>query len=403
MGVERYVVEAVVLEGRSRRDVARSAGISKGWVDKLVERYRAGGYDALQPRSRRPRSCAHAVSPEVQAAVIRVRRQLASAGHDHGAHTIAHHMRQEGVLTPSDATIWRVLKRHGLINPQPQKRPKSSFIRFEAQLPNELWQADTTHWHLADGRGVEILNCLDDHSRLLLVADAFVTVKAADVVNSFALAWQRHGYPAALLTDNGAVFSGKSRKGKVLLESELERLGIVAKHSTPYHPQTCGKVERFHQTLKRYLDRQRPAQSLAVLQAQLDAFRSYYNQRRPHRALSGDTPLQAYHARLHARPASAAPPAHYRVRHDRVDKCGRVTLRYLSRLHHIGLGTAYRHQRITLLVANKDIRIVADDGSLIRALTLDPSRDYQPLGTPPGPKPRPRLGHHDVRQVATMS
>jgi transposase len=217
MGVERYVVDAVVLEGRSRRDVARSAGISKGWVDKLVERYRAGGYEALQPRSRRPRSCAHAASAEVQAAIIQLRRELASAGHDHGAHTIAHHLRRHRADVPSDATIWRVLQRHGLINPQPHKRPRSSFIRFEAQLPNELWQADTTHWRLADCTDVEVLNCLDDHSRLLLVADAFRTVKAADVAHSFAIAWLVHGYPAALLTDNGAVFSGKSRKGKALL------------------------------------------------------------------------------------------------------------------------------------------------------------------------------------------
>jgi transposase len=234
MGRERYVVEAVILEGRSRREVARSAGISKGWVDKLVERYRRGGYDALQPSSRRPHSCPHAASADVQTAIVQVRRELAAAGHDHGPHTIAHHLRQRRADVPSVATIWRVLTRHGLITPQPQKRPKSSFTRFAAQLPNELWQADTTHWRLADGSGVEILNCLDDHSRLLVVCDAFSTVKAADVVHSFAAAWLINGYPAALLTDNGAVFSGKSRKGKVLLESELERLGIVAKHSTPY-------------------------------------------------------------------------------------------------------------------------------------------------------------------------
>jgi transposase len=119
------VVDAVVLEGRSRRDVARCAGISKGWVDKLVERYRAGGYESLQPRSRRRRSCAHAASADVQAAIIQLRHELAGAGHDHGAHTIAHHLRQHRTDVPSDATIWRVLKRHGLITPQPHKRPRS--------------------------------------------------------------------------------------------------------------------------------------------------------------------------------------------------------------------------------------------------------------------------------------
>ena len=400
MGVERYVVEAVVREGRSRREVARSAGVSKGWVDKLVERYRAGGYEALQPRSRRPKTCARAASPEVQTAIIAIRQELENAGHDHGPHTIAHHLRQQRDDAPSIATIWRILKRHGLITPQPQKRPKSSFIRFEAQLPNELWQSDSTHWLLADGSDVEILNCIDDHSRYLVVSDAFRTLKAADVVHSFAAAWLINGFPAALLTDNGAVFSARSRHGKVLLESELERLGITAKHSTPYHPQTCGKVERFHQTLKRFLSKQTPARSLAVLQAQLDTFRTYYNQHRPHRALHGDTPLHAFHARLKASPVSPSAAAHYRVRHDRVDKCGRVTLRYLSRLHHIGLGAAYRGLPVHLLVANRHVRVIREDGSLIRELTLDPTRDYQPLGTPPGP---PRLGHHDVRQVATIT
>ena len=403
MGLERYVVDAVLLEKRGVGEVANAHGISRFWLYKLLARFRVGGYAALEPRSRRPHGCAHAASPEIQAAVVRWRHHLAAAGHDCGPHTIAHHLRLELGDSPSVATIWRILQRQGLITPQPHKRPRSSFIRFQADLPNELWQADTTHWQLADGRDVEILDCIDDHSRLLVVCDAFPTVKAADVVHSFAIAWLANGFPAALLTDNGAVFSGKSRKGKVLLETELERLGITAKHSTPYHPQTCGKVERFHQTLKRYLAKQAPPASIAVFQAQLDTFRAYYNQHRPHRALAGQTPLHAFHARIHAGPSNATPPTHYRVRHDRVDKTGRVTLRYLSRIHHIGLGAAYKHQRITLLVANKDVRVLADDGSLIRALTLDPSRDYQPLGTPPGRRPRPTLVNDVLRQVSSMS
>lgn len=400
MGLGRYVVDAVLLEGRSPTELARTHGVARSWIYQLIRRFHAGGYAALEPRSRRPRSCAHAVTAEVQAVIVRLRHDLAVAGHDSGPHTIAHHLRLELGEAPSVATIWRILQRHGLITPQPHKRPRSSFLRFQAELPNELWQADTTHWHLADGRDVEILNCLDDHSRLLVVSDVFSTVKAADVVHSFAAAWLGTGYPAALLTDNGAVFSGKSRQGKVLLESELERLGIVAKHSTPYHPQTCGKVERFHQTLKRYLAKQRPARSLPLLQAQLDAFRVYYNQQRPHRALHGDAPLHAFHARLKAGPTTASPPAHYRVRHDRVDKSGRVTLRYLSRLHHIGLGAAYRGLRVHILVANKNVRVIREDGSLIRELTLDPSRDYQPLGKSPGP---PRLVRDVVRHASAMS
>jgi transposase InsO family protein len=303
---------------------------------------------------------------------------------------------------PSLSTIWRTLRRHGLITPQPHKRPRSSFIRFEAALPNEMWQGDFTHWQLADGSGVEILNYIDDHSRMLMACAAFTTVKGLDVVQTFYAASDLHGLPASLLTDNGAVFTGKSRKGKVLLESELERLGITYKNSRPYHPQTCGKVERFHQTLKRYLARQAPAASMAILQLQLDTFRAYYNHHRPHRALNGETPLTAFKARLKARPTSTEPATHFRVRHDRVDKTGRVTLRYLSRLHHIGLGAAYRGQKVTLLIANKHIRILQEDGSLLRELTLDPSRDYQALGTPSG-RPRIAAGHYVSRQVGTIS
>ncbi len=266
--------------------------------------------------------------------------------------------------------------------PQPQKRPRSSLIRFEAELPNEMWQADITHWQLAGGGHAEILNMLDDHSRLFVASRAFPTTKAADVVEVFRFATSLHGAPASLLTDNGAVFTATPRGGKVLLQSEMERLGIAAKNSRPYHPQTCGKVERLHQTLKRYLARQAPAKTLAELQEQLDAFCHYYNTIRPHRALGGRTPLQAYSARLKARPADAeAPDTHFRIRHDKVDSVGKVSLRHDSKLHHIGLGRAHKGKSIKLLVADRDIRVLdARTGELIRQLTLDPSRDYQPIG-----------------------
>lgn len=221
-------------------------------------------------------------------AIVSLRERLQSEGHDAGAHTIAHHLTQElddGV--PSVSTVWRVLRRRGLVVPQPQKRPASSLIRFQADLPNEMWQTDITHWQLADETHVEIMNMIDDHSRLLLASQAFATLKARDVVDIFHQAADLHGLPASLLTDNGAVFTATPRKGKVLLQSELERLGTTSKNSRPYHPQTCGKVERLHQTVKRYLARQKPPGTLAELQTQLNTFAHYYNTRRPHRALHG--------------------------------------------------------------------------------------------------------------------
>jgi len=152
------------------------------------------------------------------------------------------------------------------------------------------------------------------------------------------------------------------------------------KNSRPYHPQTCGKVERLHQTLKRFLDRQTPAQTLSELQGQLDTFVHYYNNVRPHRALDRRTPLQAYSARVKARPPSAAIAAkHCRVRQDRVDETGKVSLRYDSRLYKIGLGRAHKGRQVKLLVADQSIRVVTLEGELLRELTLDPSRVYQPL------------------------
>src|SRR5437899_4886668 len=275
MGLGRYVVDAITLEGRSPSELDRTHHLYRSWIYALVARYRQGGYAALEPRSRRPRSCAHQVGPKIQRLILKLRQDLVASGHDAGAQTIAHHLARRLKQVPSVTTIWRILRRRGLITPQPHKRPRSSFTRFEAQLPNELWQTDATHWTLGDGTTVEILNRIDDHSRLALASAAFATVKAHDAVEVFFSAASVHGLPAALLSDNGAVFSGGSRGGTVLLETELARLGIRCLHSTPYHPQTCGKVERFHQTQKKFLARQPPARSIAHLQLLLDAFRAY--------------------------------------------------------------------------------------------------------------------------------
>jgi transposase InsO family protein len=378
----RYLVEAHVLEGRSVSELAAAHGVHRSWIYKLLARYRAGGYGALERRSRAPRSCPHRTPAEITKAIVALREQLSAEGHDCGAATIAYHLAEQIEAVPSVSTIWRVLKREGLIAPQPQKRPRSSLIRFEAELPNEMWQADVTHWPLAGAGHAEILNMLDDHSRLFLASRAFPTVKAADVVDVFRMAIALHGAPASLLCDNGAVFTATPRGGKVLLQVELERLGIAAKNSRPYHPQTCGKVERLHQTLKRYLAQQAPAQTLPALQAQLDGFTRYYNTTRPHRALGGRTPLQAYSARIKARPASTErPETHFRVRHDKIDAQGTVTLRHDSKLHHIGVGRVHKGRPIKLLIADREIRILdRNTGELIRRLTLDPSRDYQPIG-----------------------
>ena len=380
MSLARLVITSVVVEGRSKSEVARDYGLSRRWVQKLVARYAEEGEVALVPRSRRPRTSPQAISNDVENEIVEWRKHLVEEGLDAGAATIAYHLGRRHDPVPSISTIWRVLRRRGFVVPQPHKRPRSSFVRFCAEMPNERWQADITHWSLGDGTEVEILNMIDDHSRLAVASRAQISFKAADVVATFAAAGARYGLPASLLTDNAAVFTGSYRGlGWVALERQLVGLGISLRHSRPYHPQTCGKVERFHQTLKRWLARQPRVATVAELQAELDRFVAYYNHCRPHRALGRRTPQSAFDARPKATP-SAKPLelSHYRVRRDKVYPSGVITLRHNSRLHHIGLGRRYGGTRVLVLVHELRVRVLTEEGELIRELTLDPTRDYQP-------------------------
>lgn len=401
MSLARLLITAVVVEGRSKSEVARDYRVSRYWVQTLVKRFAAEGAAAFEPRSRRPRHSPHEVSAGLEDRIIRLRKELTKKGLDAGAETIRAHLARRSrsgappARVPATSTIWRILVRRGFVVPQPQKRPKSSYRSFAADLPNERWQADATHWQLATRRGrvlrdVEIINILDDHSRLNVAADVYPTATGADAVTSFRKGFRRHGIPASALMDNGAIFTGKPRRGgRVALERVLGALGVKTIHSRPYHPQTCGKVERFHQTQKKWLAAQPPAASIAELQGQLDTFRRYYNTVRPHRAIGRRTPAEAYTARPKATPSGPILDPHHRVRTDRVDTSGVVTLRHNSRLHHIGLGRALARTRVTMLIDELHIRVLdADTGDLLRELILDPARDYQPTGRPPGRRPK---------------
>ena len=393
MSKARLIITAVVVEGRSKSQVARDYEVSRYWVQQLVQRFAVEGESAFTPRSRRPHSSPHAVPAEVEDEIVRLRKELTRDGLDAGADTIRTHLARRAARSatspdpvPAVSTIWRVLVRRGFVTPQPQKRPRSSWHRFEAEQPNERWQADTTHWQLADGTGVEILNLLDDHSRLALACAPRRTITGPDVVHAFEEAFLRWGIPAIVLTDNGAVFTGRPRGGRVALEIELGRLGVRFDHSSANHPQTQGKVERFQRTEKKWLAAQPPAKTIAGLQRQLTRFRTYYNEVRPHRALGRQTPWEAYTARPKATATGPYIDPHCRVRHDRVDQGGTVTLRYNSNLHHIGLGRRLAGTPLTLLVDDLHIRVIQrHTGELIRELTLDPTRDFQPRGVPPGP------------------
>jgi transposase len=187
MSLAQLVVTAVRTEGRTKAEVSRDYGVSPRWVYELCRRFDADGEAGLQPRSRRPRGSPGRTPVELEDEIVEARKDLLDQGFDAGAHTIAVHLaRHHGeAAVPSVATIWRILSRRGFLTPQPQKRPRSSFVRFCAEMPNERWQADITHVRLADGVEVEILNVIDDHSRLLVASDGLVVFKAADVVASF--------------------------------------------------------------------------------------------------------------------------------------------------------------------------------------------------------------------------
>jgi transposase InsO family protein len=390
----RLVITAVVVEGRRPGEVAASYGVARSWVYELVARHRAEGEAAFAPRSRRPKTSPTAIPDGTVELIIALRRELTGEGLDAGSDTIGWHLEHHHQLSVSRATIDRTLKRHGLVVPAPKKRPRSSYVRFEAEQPNEMWQADFTHYRLTTGVDVEILSWLDDHARHALSVTAHLRVTGIIVRDTFRDAVARHGAPASTLTDNGMVFTTRlagGTGGRNSFETELRRRGIVQKNSRPNHPTTCGKVERFQQTLKAWLRAQpnQPA-TIAQLQALLDVFVDTYNTRRPHRSLpQRSTPAVAYAARPKAAPGDPANDTHHRVRHDRVANGGNVTLRHNGHLHHIAVGRAHTGTRIIMLIADLDVRIIyATTGEILRHLTLDPNRRYHGTGRPPGPTPR---------------
>jgi transposase InsO family protein len=392
MSRARLVITAIEVEGRSPAEVVAAYGVSRSWLYELLARYRAEGDAAFEPRSRRPHSSPRSTPAQTVELVLRIRKQLSDAGLDAGAETIGWHLTHHHQATLSRATIHRILTRSGAVLPEPAKRPKASYLRFQAEMPNETWQSDFTHYRLATGADTEIISWLDDHSRYALRVSAHARITAPIVVATFTQAATEHGYPASTLTDNGTVYTTRfagGRGGRNHLEHELRRRNVLQKNSRPNHPTTCGKVERFQQTMKKWLVAQphQPA-THTELQVLIDAFADAYNHQRPHRSLPHRaTPATAYAARPKATPGtSRARDTHDRIRHDKIDKAGCVTLRANGRLHHIGVGRTHTGTDVLLLVQDLHIRVIhATTGELLRDLILDPRTDYQPTGRPPGP------------------
>ena len=377
MSKHQVAVLKVVSAQLSVTAAAAQCGISRGHLHRLLRRYREGGLDAVEPRSRRPRVSPQRTSVVVHERIVELRTELVARGLDAGPATIAWHLGREDLPVPSTSTIRRILHAAGLITPEPHKRPRSSWIRFEADAPNALWQSDFTHWRLADGSEVEIINWLYDNSRYLLACSAFSRVSGDDVVATFTAAGDDHGWPAATLTDNGAVYTSRFTGGRNNFEYLLAYLGVRQKNGSPNHPQTQGKIERFHQTLKRWLGRRPAPKTLSELQSQLDAFRLAYNEQRPHRAVGRATPGEAYRATPKALPSNSAGRGHFRLRYDVTDKKGALTLRRGGRLYHLKVGAAHARCRVLAIIDEREVTVVAlGTGEVLSNHLIEPDKGY---------------------------
>lgn len=375
--------------------VCAEAGISRKTFYKYVARCRCEGLAGFEERSRRPHGFPLGTAADVEDAVVRLRKELCDGGHDHGATTIQWHLGRDDRFrgrVPSVATVHRILVRRGCVMAQPEKRPKLSWRRFEAPAPNEWWQIDAMDWYTVSGV-VRVFNIVDDHSRVACRSRAVAEATSEEAWATFGQAAQRWGLPAGVLSDNGLCFSGKLRGFEVLFEARLRQAGVRPFTGRPYHPQTTGKVERFQQTLKRWLFRHNQvhgyAADLGDLQTRLDEFCTYYNEQRPHQGIGRVTPL----SRWLANPASG--PADKPLEHpNRTGRIHNVTVTPSGVIElaetNIGVGVEWAGTAVTVVVDTTHHAAIFSDDQLIRHLTIDWTRTYQPTGRRRGGPRQPR-------------
>ena len=349
--------------------------ISRQTFYKYRARFAQDGITGLAARSRRPLTIPGQTSSEVEELVLRRRRQLLEKGLDHGPQSISWSLQRDNeVAVPSRSTIWRILTRHGVIIPQPQKRPKSATRRFCFARPNECWQSDWTQWQLADGCPAAIAGTIDDHSRYLPALLAGSGAGTAELVWAAMVAGIAEcGLPSMSLTDNGLMYTGRLRGYEAAFEANLRALGVHTINSAPYHPQTCGKIERFWQTLKKWLTARPAAATLAELNAQLAEFRDFYNHHRPHRALRGATPAEAFAAIAKARPAERPLPTPVFVTRHTVSA---VSGRLAVPPYMVNVGLRWGGH-ICDSIRDGDHIAIFSGTTLIRELTANPARQYQ--------------------------
>ena len=348
----------------------RDHSISRDRFYTIRRRYGAEGEAGLIPRSRAPNTVANRTSIVVEDLIVTTRKRLDDVGLDAGAETIKWHLDQAGVVAPTASTIWRILKRRGFIIPDPTKAPKATWHRFVAGFVNEMWQTDATHVELADGTQVDVVNILDDHSRICVRSHAVDGATAGqDAWNAFVTGVAMYGIPQWLLSDNGPPFTSK------LFSENLEAIGVNTTKSRPFHPQTCGKVERFHQTLKKWLTARPKPRTVTELQTLLDVFVDVYNNQRPHRSIGRRTPSEVFNTAPRTGPDAFSILDTTTVHHNKVDRSGRVEIPGPAS---ITIGNRYTGKTATTIRTGNSAHVFIDN-NLVRKLTIDKSRRSQPL------------------------
>ncbi|MGV8913388.1 MAG: DDE-type integrase/transposase/recombinase [Rhodoglobus sp.] len=253
MSKYEVLVKAVTIQGLSYGQVAARFGVPKSLVHKLHHRWLIEGDTAFEPRSRRPKHSPTRTSDTVRTRILQLRDELTALGLDAGADTLRELLTRDGIDL-SRSTVWRILSAAGKVTAQPQKRPRSSWIRFAADRPNQRWQSDFTHVRLASGDDIEVIGWLDDHSRFLLHLSAHHRVTGRIVADTFTSTALTHGYPTSTLTDNGMVYTTRYARGGAghgpgnAFETLLALNGITQQNGKPFKPTTQGKNERFWQT-----------------------------------------------------------------------------------------------------------------------------------------------------------
>ncbi len=365
--------------GDTVTEVCRRRGISRETFYVYRRRYQAEGVAGLEPRSRRPQSSPGQIEPELEARICRLRQ-------DHprwGARRIRSELARRGVDPPAVSTIHQALKRNHLVAERPSRHRKAS-KRFERESPNDLWQIDATEVPLADGSRASVVDCLDDHARYLLSARACPSPTGEAASACSVEASSAYGLPRQLLSDNHLSFTGRLFGVTVDFERKLAEVGVELINAAPAHPQTLGKLERFHRTLKEWLQDEAQPSDLEQLQALLDRFRSHYNGERPHQGIGDLTPRERYHPGASAAPslgelalAEQEQPLYPRgsiVR--KVWSTGLVAYDGIA----ITLGKRWAGARVRIVPVGQVIHIYYGN-ELVRLLAPDRTQRYQPLGT----------------------